>query len=224
MQPAPDRRPELIDLHPPHSDFRADVIRGLDSRPRTLSAMYFYDQAGSRLFDRICELEEYYPTTNRDTRSSRSRCRRSRDALGPRVMLVEFGSGSSQKIRLLLDHLPDPAAYCPDRHFARPSRRCRAAGLPGLSGPRSAASLCGFHRARADPRSGEARPAAGGVFSRVDDRQFRTPARRAAPARIGPRGLWRGWRAAHRGGSEEGPARFFTPPTMIARESPRSST
>jgi dimethylhistidine N-methyltransferase len=112
LQPAPDSRPELIDLHPPHADFRADVVRGLSARPRTLSAMYFYDQAGSQLFDRICELEEYYPT-----RTEISILDESVDeicaALGPRVMLVEFGSGSSQKIRLLLDHLDDPAGYVP---------------------------------------------------------------------------------------------------------------
>lgn len=112
MQPAPDRRPELIDLHPPHADFRADVIRGLGVRPRTLSAMYFYDQAGSQLFDRICELEEYYPTRTEISILDAfvdEIC----ESLGPRVMLVEFGSGSSRKIRLLLDHLEDPAGYVP---------------------------------------------------------------------------------------------------------------
>ena len=61
MQPASSEGLPLLDLHPPHADFRADVIRGLGSRPRTLSPMYFYDQAGSKLFDRICELESYYP-------------------------------------------------------------------------------------------------------------------------------------------------------------------
>lgn len=112
MKPAPDRRPELIDLHPPHADFREDVVRGLSERPRTLSAMYFYDQTGSKLFDRICELEEYYPTRTEVAildDSVDEIC----DALGPRVMLVEFGSGSSHKIRLLLDHLDDPAGYVP---------------------------------------------------------------------------------------------------------------
>jgi dimethylhistidine N-methyltransferase len=74
--------------------------------------MYFYDQAGSKLFDRICELEEYYPTRTEIAILNDSVgeiC----NALGPRVMLVEFGSGSSQKIRLLLDHLEDPAGYVP---------------------------------------------------------------------------------------------------------------
>jgi len=112
VQPAQHRRPELIDYHPPHTDFRADVIRGLSAHPRTLSAMYFYDQAGSKLFDRICELEEYYPTRTEISILNDSVdeiC----DALGPGVMLVEFGSGSSRKIRLLLDHLEDPAGYVP---------------------------------------------------------------------------------------------------------------
>ena len=112
MQPASHEGLPLLDLHPPHADFRADVIRGLGTRPRTLSPMYFYDQAGSKLFDRICELESYYPT-----RTEVSILRDSMpgiiEALGPRVLLVEFGSGSSQKTRLLLDHLPEPAAYVP---------------------------------------------------------------------------------------------------------------
>ena len=112
MQSASDEGLPLLDLHPPHADFRADVIRGLGARPRTLLPMYFYDQAGSKLFDRICELESYYPT-----RTEISILRDSMPgiiaALGPGVLLVEFGSGSSQKIRLLLDHLPEPAAYVP---------------------------------------------------------------------------------------------------------------
>jgi dimethylhistidine N-methyltransferase len=112
VRPAPDEKPRLLDLHPPRSDFRADVIRGLSSRPRSLSSMYFYDQRGSELFDRISELEEYYPTRT-EIGILRDSMPEIREVLGPEVLLVEFGSGSSQKIRLLLDHLPDPAAYVP---------------------------------------------------------------------------------------------------------------
>jgi dimethylhistidine N-methyltransferase len=112
LQPARNSSPVLLDLHPPQADFRADVVRGLQDRPRTLSAMYFYDQAGSKLFDRICELDEYYPTRT-EMGILTEFMPEIVDALGSGVMLVEFGSGNSQKIRLLLDHLPDPAAYVP---------------------------------------------------------------------------------------------------------------
>jgi dimethylhistidine N-methyltransferase len=74
--------------------------------------MYFYDQAGSKLFDRICELESYYPTRTEVSILCES-MPGIIEALGPRVLLVEFGSGSSYKTRLLLDHLLEPAAYVP---------------------------------------------------------------------------------------------------------------
>ena len=52
----------LHDLHPEPDDMLSEVIAGLRSKPKTLPCKYFYDAEGSRLFDRICELEEYYPT------------------------------------------------------------------------------------------------------------------------------------------------------------------
>ena len=47
---------------PERAAFRADVIKGLSASPKQLSPKYFYDEAGSRLFDLICRLPEYYPT------------------------------------------------------------------------------------------------------------------------------------------------------------------
>ena len=112
MRPAQDPDPKLLDLHPPRSDFRSDVVRGLRERPRSLSSMYFYDQRGSELFDRICELEEYYPTRTEIEILRQSMPEIARD-IGAQALLVEFGSGSSLKTRLLLDHLSEPAAYVP---------------------------------------------------------------------------------------------------------------
>lgn len=103
---------QLLDLEPPRSDFRADVVAGLSATERRLSSMYFYDEPGSLLFDRICELEEYYPTRT-EISILRDHMPGILAALGPEVQLIEFGSGSSQKIRLLLDQLEDPAAYVP---------------------------------------------------------------------------------------------------------------
>ena len=90
----------------------ADVMRGLKSTPKRLSPTYFYDERGSQLFDEICELPEYY-ITRTETDILRARARAIADCIGPNALLVELGSGASTKTRLLLDELPDLAAYVP---------------------------------------------------------------------------------------------------------------
>jgi L-histidine Nalpha-methyltransferase len=90
---------------------REDVIAGLSLPQKSLPPKYFYDDAGSRLFERICRLPEYYPT-----RAELSLTRRHLAAIarfaGKGCELVEFGSGESLKTRLLLRAL-EPAAYLP---------------------------------------------------------------------------------------------------------------
>jgi dimethylhistidine N-methyltransferase len=98
--------------HTAADPFRADVLAGL-SRPRKrLPAKYFYDADGSRLFDRICELPEYYPT-----RTELGILERYSPAMagwcGPDCLLIELGAGSLTKVRFLLDHLERPAGYVP---------------------------------------------------------------------------------------------------------------
>jgi dimethylhistidine N-methyltransferase len=102
----------LRDLQPSLDEFRSAVMAGLSRPQKTLPCKFFYDREGSRLFDEICDLPEYYPT--------RTEClileRYAEDMaqlLGPRVRLVEFGSGAGIKIRLLLRALEEPAAYVP---------------------------------------------------------------------------------------------------------------
>lgn len=90
----------------------ADVMRGLKSTPKRISPTYFYDERGSQLFDEICELPEYY-ITRTETDILRARARAIADCIGPNALLVELGSGASTKTRLLLDELPDLAAYVP---------------------------------------------------------------------------------------------------------------
>jgi dimethylhistidine N-methyltransferase len=94
------------------SAFEADVRQGLGATPKRVPSKYFYDGAGSQLFERITELPEYYPT--------RSEMQILRDhgaeiaALIPQgAALVEFGSGSSKKARILLKAAPRLAAYVP---------------------------------------------------------------------------------------------------------------
>jgi len=92
--------------------FLTDVLDGL-SRPRkSLPCKYFYDREGSALFDAICTLDEYYPTRT-ETALLHDRAAEIAGLAGPGATLVELGSGSSVKVRILLDALADPAMYVP---------------------------------------------------------------------------------------------------------------
>jgi len=92
--------------------FLRDVIAGLRTRPKCLPCKYFYDQRGSELFDRICQLDEYY-LTRAELALMDQFAPEMGAQIGPGAMLVEYGSGSSVKTRYLLDGLPDLAAYVP---------------------------------------------------------------------------------------------------------------
>jgi dimethylhistidine N-methyltransferase len=89
-----------------------DVLNGLQQSPKRLSPTYFYDERGSQLFDEICELPEYY-ITRTETQILERHAAEIAGRIGPNALLVEFGSGASTKTRLLLDQLPDLAAYVP---------------------------------------------------------------------------------------------------------------
>ena len=102
----------LSDHHPARALLEADVLRGLAQRPRQIAPLYFYDARGSQLFDRICELPEYY-LTRTETAIMAEHGETIARCIGPGALLVEFGSGASSKTRLLLDRLPDLAAYVP---------------------------------------------------------------------------------------------------------------
>lgn len=102
----------LLELEPPADDFRADVLVGLAATPKSIAPKYFYDTLGSRLFDAITELPEYYPTRT-ELGILAASAGDMATALGPGCLLIEPGSGSSVKVRCLLDHLEDPAGYVP---------------------------------------------------------------------------------------------------------------
>ena len=89
-----------------------DVLGGLRASPKRLSPTYFYDERGSQLFDEICELPEYY-ITRTETAILERHAAAIAACVGPEALLVELGSGASTKTRLLLDELPDLAAYVP---------------------------------------------------------------------------------------------------------------
>lgn len=92
--------------------FLADALGGLRRPNKTLPCKYFYDSEGSKLFDQICELPEYYPTRT-ELGILRAHAGELAACLGPGALVVEYGSGSSVKTRLLLDRLERPAAYVP---------------------------------------------------------------------------------------------------------------
>lgn len=102
----------LIDLEPSLETFRRDVLSGLRNSPKRLPCKYFYDDLGCQLFDRICELEEYYPTRT-ELEIMNAAAGEMADRIGPDALVIEYGSGSSVKTRVLLDALHDPAAYMP---------------------------------------------------------------------------------------------------------------
>lgn len=89
-----------------------EVLQGLRSAQKSLPSKYFYDERGSRLFEQITQLEEYYPTRT-EIGIMRANMPDIIRMLGSDVVLVELGSGSSSKTRLLLDHLPCIVAYVP---------------------------------------------------------------------------------------------------------------
>ena len=105
--------------------FLEDVIDGLSRDPKRLPCKYFYDRRGSELFDRICELDEYYPTRT-ELAIMRNHAGQMADRLGPGCLLIELGSGSSMKTRLLLNAMRDPAGYVPvdisDEHLVQSAR------------------------------------------------------------------------------------------------------
>ena len=89
-----------------------DVVAGLSQRQKTLPSKYFYDVRGSKLFDDICELDEYYVARVESTLMA-EHVDEIVSAIGPEVLLIEYGSGSSSKTRLLLRNLDRPVGYVP---------------------------------------------------------------------------------------------------------------
>jgi len=97
--------------HPSENNNRIEILSGLYQQQKTINPKYFYDTHGSELFERITHLPEYYPT-----RTERSLYLRYADSMadycGQNCVLIEPGSGSSEKVRLLLDAIK-PSAYVP---------------------------------------------------------------------------------------------------------------
>ncbi len=94
------------------SPFASDVLAGLNASPKRVPAKYFYDETGSQLFERITELPEYYPTRC-EMKILREHAADIGKLIPAGAVLVEFGSGSNKKARILLRAAPQLAAYVP---------------------------------------------------------------------------------------------------------------
>ncbi len=100
----------FTDLSPAEDDFLGDVIAGLSASPKSLPCKYFYDERGSKLFEQICALPEYYPTRT-ETSLMRVKAPEMAAAVGAYALILEYGCGSIEKVRVLLDALDQPASY-----------------------------------------------------------------------------------------------------------------
>lgn len=96
----------------PTDDLEEQVLAGLRASPKRIPSKFFYDEAGARLFEAITELPEYY-LTRTELAIMVSSVAEMAACIGPGCRLVEFGSGSSLKTRILLDALEEPVAYVP---------------------------------------------------------------------------------------------------------------
>src|SRR3954470_23598033 len=94
------------------TEFATDVVAGLTATPKRVSPKYFYDNAGSDLFEQITELPEYYPT-RREIGILNEHAGDIAALIPPGAALVEFGSGSSTKTRIILSAAKSLGAYLP---------------------------------------------------------------------------------------------------------------
>jgi len=101
----------FYDLYEDTLDYTREILKGLSSEPRRLSPKFFYDERGSELFTEITRLPEYY-LTRTEVGLLREHAGEISSLIGDDFLLIEYGSGSSEKIRILLDNLK-PSLYAP---------------------------------------------------------------------------------------------------------------
>ena len=102
----------VLDLEPAKSDFLSDTLAGLSRMPRALPCKYFYDERGAALFQKICELPEYY-ITRTETAILRLHAHEMAQCIGASCELIGLGTGAGTKTRILLEELEAPAVYVP---------------------------------------------------------------------------------------------------------------
>jgi dimethylhistidine N-methyltransferase len=109
---APEINPALRHGSAESAGFLAQTMVGLSRTPRTLPCKFFYDEKGSQLFGKICELPEYY-ITRAELQILRLRGEEIAATLGDHIELIGLGTGAGTKTRILLEELKDPVVYIP---------------------------------------------------------------------------------------------------------------
>ena len=162
------------------SDSFADhVINGLTDNPKWLSAKYFYDAAGSDLFEEITRLPEYYPTRT-ELKILADNARAIAACIPLAAALVEFGTGSTRKARILLDAAPQVAAYVPvdiSAEFLAQEAAAVRRDLPQVAVLPVAADFTRDFDLPAQTAQSPARR----LLPRLHDRQFRAAGRGGIP-------------------------------------------
>ena len=100
------------DFKPTLDSFLTEVLTGLRKPQKELPSKYFYDERGSQLFERICELKEYY-ITRTEAAIMQAHIEEMVELIGSHVLVIEYGCGNCEKVRFLMDHLHDPVAFIP---------------------------------------------------------------------------------------------------------------
>ena len=98
------------DARPDNIEMLAEVRAGLLSTPKTMPSKYFYDERGSDLFQKICDLPEYYPT-RAEMGLLKSMAGEIAELIGPGCQMIEYGCGSSEKMRIVLSALIEPESF-----------------------------------------------------------------------------------------------------------------
>ncbi len=187
-----------IEAHTAQAAFGQDLLAGLKRSPRSVPAKYFYDAAGSALFDLICDLPEYYPTRT-ELKILTDNAAEMAAQIGPDAELIEFGAGSLTKVRLLLDAFEPinaPTRYLPidisGEHLENAAQRLRTL-YPRLS---VSPVVADYMQPMALPATASPHGRRVGFFSGFDHRQY--GARRsvelfAFDGRIAARGWFIDW-------------------------------
>jgi dimethylhistidine N-methyltransferase len=98
------------DFRPDDNEMLSESLEGLLAAPKTLPCKYFYDEKGSDLFQQICQLPEYYPTRT-ETLLLQSIAGEIAELIGPACQMIEYGSGSSEKMHIILKVLIEPESF-----------------------------------------------------------------------------------------------------------------
>ena len=190
-----------------HRDqFLDEVVAGLRSSPKRLPCKLFYDARGSELFDEICELDEYYLTRS-ELAIMEQYASDMGAQIGEGVRLVEYGSGSSMKTRLLLEHLPSPVAYIPvdiSRDYLLDVSRELQDDFPAIE---VLPVVADFTQPFSIPDPVKKPTHTAVYFPGSTNRKLRTACGSVAAARHRIV-VWQGWRSVDRDRSREGQGRF----------------